>query len=109
MGHSEQERFLSLWDKWAKEEGLQGIYFVKTIGRHDADVRGSYSAVVTREPNYTFAHDEKFWEKVNRVLRSRVVSFINKKFLLSHKKGIVMTKSSYDLMWERILERKKSR
>lgn len=102
----EQERFLSLWDKWAKEEGLQGIYFVKTIGRHDADVRGSYSAVVTREPNYTFAHDEKFWEKVNRVLRSRVVSFINKKFLLSHKKGIVMTKSSYDLMWERILERK---
>ena len=103
----EQEKFLTLWDKWAKEAGLPGVYFVKTIGRHDADTKGSFSATVTREPNYTFAHDEKFLEKVKRVSKSRVVDFVNRKFLLQRGKGIVMTKTSYDLLWERILNREK--
>lgn len=101
----EQERFLSLWNKWAKESGFPGIYFVKTIGRHDMDTLGSFSAMVTREPNYTFAHDEKFLEKVNRVVKSRIIDFINRKFLLAHGKGIVMTKASYDMLWEKILKR----
>ena len=101
----EQEKFLSLWDEWAKEAGLPGIYFVKTIGRHDADTRGNFSATVTREPNYTFAHDEKLLEKVKRVTSSRVIDFVNRKFLLPRGKGIVMTKASYDALWDRILKR----
>lgn len=75
----EQEKFLSLWDEWAKEAGLPGIYFVKTIGRHDADTKGNFSATVTREPNYTFAHDEKLLEKVKRVTSSRVIDFVKEK------------------------------
>ena len=101
----EQEKFLSLWDEWAKEAGLPGIYFVKTIGRHDADTKGNFSATVTREPNYTFAHDEKLLEKVKRVTSSRVIDFVNRKFLLPRGKGIVMTKASYDALWDRILKR----
>ena len=84
---------------------MPGVYFVKTIGRHDTDTKGAFSATVTREPNYTFAHDEQFLEKVKRVSKSRIVDFINRKFLLQRGKGIVMTKASYDLLWERILNR----
>lgn len=101
----DQDHFLDLWDKWAKEAGFPGIYFVKTIGRHDADTRGRFSARVTREPNYTFAHDEHFCEKVRRVAKSRTIDFINRKILLDRSKGIVELKVSYDEIWEKILNR----
>lgn len=101
----EQEKFLSLWDKWAQEAGLPGIYFVKTIGRHDKDECGHFSAKVTREPNYTFAYDESLHEKIWRVASTRIIDFVNTKFLLKKGKGIVRLKTSYDLLWNRILKR----
>lgn len=100
-----QDRFLSLWDEWAREAGLPGIYFVKTIGRHEKDECGRFSARVTREPNYTFAYGEKLFEKIWRVASTRTIDFINTKFLLKKGKGIVRLKTSYDMLWDRILNR----
>ncbi len=97
---------ISLWDTWAKEAGFSGMYFIKTIGRRDKDTKGSFSATVTREPNYTFAHDESLADKINRVVSGRVISFINKNFLMKKNTGIVMTKASYDDIWNKILKRK---
>lgn len=99
---------IDLWNGWAKEVGFPGIYFVKTIARHDLESRGKFSATITREPNYTFTHDEGFVEKVKRVAKSRMVDFVNRKILLNLGKGIVMTKASYDAVWEKILKRKVS-
>lgn len=102
----EVDHVIDLWNGWAKEAGFPGVYFVKTIARHDSESRGKFSATVTREPNYTFTHDEGFFEKVRRVVKGRTVDFLNRKLLLKRGKGIVMTKASYDTIWERIISRK---
>lgn len=99
------DHFIELWDIWAKEAGFPGIFFVKNIGSHDFDTLGKYSAKITREPNYTFAHSEKLIEKISRVAKTRVIAFVNKKFLLKRGKGIVQLKPSYDEMWKKILNR----
>ena len=80
----DSDSFIDSWNRWAKEEGFPGVYFVKNVGSHDRDVLGKYSAKVTREPNYTFAHDEKLLEKVFRVAKTRAVGLINKKFLIKN-------------------------
>ncbi len=102
----EVDHVIDLWNRWAKEAGFPGIYFVKTVARHDSKSRGHFSATVTREPNYTFAHDESILDKAHRVIKGRTVDFINRNFLLRRSKGIVMTKASYDMIWERIINRK---
>lgn len=99
------ERFIDLWNIWAKEAGFPGIYFVKNIGSHDRDNLGKWSAKITREPNYTFAHDEGLLEKIIRVGKTRVIGFANRKFLINRGNGIVQLKPSYDVMWEKILNR----
>ena len=99
------DHFIERWNQWARDDGFAGIFFVKAVGRRDRKERGAFSATVTREPNYTFAHDELLVEKIARVAKSRTVNFINKTILLKKGKGIVMTKASYDLIWERIIKR----
>lgn len=99
------DRFIDLWNKWAQENGFSGIYFVKNIGSHDKDTLGKYSAKITREPNYTFAHDERLFEKIYRVGTTRIIDILNKKVLIRRGKGIVQLKRSYDVMWEKILNR----
>ncbi len=99
------DHVIDLWTGWAKDAGFPGVYFVKTIARHDSESRGNFSATVTREPNYTFTHDEGFLEKVYRVIKGRTFDFLNRKVLLKHDKGIVMTKANYDTIWERIINR----
>jgi hypothetical protein len=103
---SDGDRFIDLWNIWAKEAGFPGIYFIKNIGRRDHDLIGKYSAKITREPNYTFAHDEGIFEKIVRVGKSKTIDFLNKKFFLKRGKGIVQLKQSYDVIWEKILARK---
>ena len=100
------KRFIELWNNWAKEVGFNGIYFVKNVGSHDRDTLGMYSARITREPNYTFAHDETMIEKVLRIGRTRFVYWLNKHFLIKKGKGIVLMKESYDEIWNKILKRK---
>lgn len=99
------DRFIFMWNKWAQENGFPGIYFVKNIGSHDRDTLGKWSAKMTREPNYTFAHDESLLEKVYRVVTTRIIDYLNRKILIKKGKGIVQLKRSYDVMWEKILNR----
>lgn len=99
------DEFIACWNKWAIEEGFPGVYFVKTLGSHDNKELGNFSATVTREPNYTFAFDEGLVEKVLRVSRTRIIDWVNRKFLLKNGKGIVMLKYSFDKIWKRILSR----
>ncbi len=99
------EKFIDLWNKWAKENGFPGIFFIKNVGSRDRDILGKYAAKITREPNYTFAHDEGLFEKIYRVGSTRFVDFINRKILIKRGKGIVQLKRSYDVMWEKILNR----
>lgn len=99
------DRFIQMWDIWAREAGLPGVFFVKNIGSHDLDTLGKYSAKIMREPNYSFAHDEKLLAKISRVAKTRAIDFVNKKFLFKRERGIVMLKVSYDEMWKKILNR----
>lgn len=98
--------FIDKWQIWAKEEGLEGIYFIKAMGSRDKNELGKFSAIVSREPNYTFAYDETIIEKSIRVVRSRIVDQINRNFLLEKGKGIVELRADYDDLWKRILKRK---
>lgn len=102
----EVDAFIECWNRWAAEEGFEGIYFIKSLGSHDARGLGKFSASVTREPNYTFAYDEGLLEKVIRVGKMRVIDWVNRKFLLDRGKGIVMHRASYDKLWKRIIARK---
>lgn len=102
----EIDSFIDKWQEWAREEGLKGIYFIKAMGSHDKNELGKFSAIVSREPNYTFAYDENLLEKSIRVARSRIVDQINRRFLLKNGKGIVELKADYDDLWSRILKRK---
>ena len=95
--------YIEVWNEEAKKVGLKGIYFVKALGRRDQRELGSFSASVTREPNYTFAYGETLFEKTKRVIRSRVVEWLNKEVLMTHGKGIVSTTASYDTMWKKLL------
>lgn len=99
------DHFIYLWDKWAQENGFPGIFFVKNIGSHDKDILGHYSARITREPNYTFSHDERLIEKIWRVGTTRIIDFLNRKILIDKDKGIIRLKCSYDVIWEKILSR----
>lgn len=99
------DHVINLWNRWAKDRGLPGIFFVKTINRHLKKDLGSFSAIISREPNYTFAHSENIYEKTKRVLMGRTIKFMNRAFLLKRGKGIVMTKASYDHIWKKIIKR----
>ena len=99
------DEFIELWNTWAMEDGFSGIYFVKALGRKDKERLGSFSAIATREPNYTFAFEESLFEKILRVSSSSIISILNKKILFAIGKGIVMKKIDYDKIWQRILRR----
>jgi hypothetical protein len=101
----DQDRFINLWNKWAKDAGLQGIYFVKTLGRRDKHTLGKFSAAISREPVFTVSCDEKMFEKIIRVSKTYIIDFINRKFLLYKGKGIINGKISYDIVWNKILNR----
>lgn len=100
------DKFIDKWNEWAKNFGLKGIYFIKAMGSRDKNSLGNFSAIVSREPNYTFAYDESFFEKAIRVGKSRLVDWINRKYLLSKGKGIIELRADYDKLWGRILKRR---
>lgn len=97
------ERFIEIWNEEANKAGLKGIYFIKALGRRDQRELGAFSASVTREPNYSFAFGETFFEKLQRVSHSRIVEWLNREILMPRGKGIVNTTASYDAMWKKLL------
>lgn len=98
-------KFISLWNNLAIQHGFNGIYFVKTLGRRDSNDLENFDAVVSREPNYTFAKDEKFFEKLVRVVSSRSKKYLNNLILNKFDYGMIMQKTSYDSIWKKIVNR----
>ena len=101
----EVDAFIACWNKWAKAEGFDGIYFVKGARYQDKGIRGSFDAIVCREPDYTLAYDEGFISHAYRFLRTRLLAVINKYLLIPKGRGLVMYYMSYDRLWQRILSR----
>ncbi|WP_042215277.1 glycosyltransferase WbsX family protein [Paenibacillus borealis] len=57
------EEMLRFWNSLALQNGLEGIYFVRTLGGFDIPGQGGFEANVEFEPHYTFAHGntERLW------------------------------------------------
>ncbi|WP_272031451.1 glycoside hydrolase family 99-like domain-containing protein [Oceanobacillus kimchii] len=80
---------MDYWDKLAKQQGLEGIYFVQTFnGFRPLAPINRFDAAVEFEPHFTLAHgrNNNFWRKI--------------KGFSGEKKFI-----DYDRIWESILNR----
>lgn len=86
------EAMLSYWQQLAKENGLDGIYFVETMnGFEHRNIEG-FQASFQFEPLYTTAHDIPD----NDTLTTPVLTNDN-----SHSLHLI----DYDVVWEQILKR----
>lgn len=98
------ERFMNLWNRLARENGFDGIYFVKTAdSRTSLDLEG-FNAVYTREPFYTLAQGFGIFHFLYRAARVRIVVQVNR-ILKFFNTGIVSYSCDYDKLWKKILEK----
>lgn len=95
--------FMECWNRLAKENGFDGIYFVKTDDAHTSTKLGQFDASYRREPFYSFSKGSSKFEFGLRVLRTRGSRFLNK-ILNPLNKGIVGFKYSYDKIWNKIIQ-----
>lgn len=59
------EEMLHFWNKLARQNGLEGIYFVRTLGGFAVPKQEGFDASVEFEPHYTFAHHHgNLWNTV---------------------------------------------
>jgi len=98
-------KFIAAWNQWAADDGFEGIYFVKALGRKDDHELGSFNAVVTREPNYTFAFNETISQKFMRVLSSNIRRTLNSEVFSKFLKKRVVFKVDYEKVWSKIIEK----
>lgn len=82
------EEMLEYWNRLAVQHGLQGIYFVRTLGGFDIPNQAGFEASVEFEPHYTFAHahTQGLWSKIKKKENEHLVF-------------------DYDGAWEMILSR----
>lgn len=90
------DKFIDCWNNWAKLEGFDGIYFVKTVAARNKDNPGKFDASFEREPFYTFTHGMPLHSRIYRYARSRIMEILNKKFLMKIGKGIVQYRMDYN-------------
>lgn len=86
------EEMIELWNKLAKENGLEGIYVVETLNSfQNKPCLDSSNSVIEFEPMFTLRHDMP--------IHTQSVRFINKKLEK-------LDRFNYDQIWKRILNRK---
>lgn len=102
----EIDTFIAKWNQWAIENGLPGIYFVKTLGSKDSTDLGSFSSVITREPVYAFAYDQGFVHRNARRIKTRVLNVLNKTIFSKSNRGFIRYRVSYDKTWKGIINRR---
>lgn len=97
------DEMMAFWNELAKENGLDGIYFVNTLSAFEKSTNHhNFNAQLEFEPNYTvFNHMDKLftiWRKVfKRIAGSEATpTFLRKLFLV---------RVSYDRIWSKILSR----
>ncbi|WP_310829214.1 glycosyltransferase WbsX family protein [Paenibacillus pedocola] len=52
------DEMLNLWNRLAVKNGLDGIFFVRTLGGFEIPSQNGFDASVEFEPHYTFAHGD---------------------------------------------------
>lgn len=100
----EIDKFMSCWNVWAKENGFDGIFFIKTDDAHTSEQIGNYNATYRREPFYSFSKGANKIEFGLRIIRTRGAKILNK-VLRRFNKGIIGYKYSYDKIWKKIVDR----
>ncbi|QGQ44714.1 glycoside hydrolase family 99-like domain-containing protein [Metabacillus sediminilitoris] len=92
-------KMLSYWNKLAKENGLDGIYFVETMSGQPITNINGFDARVKFEPMYTLSHGLRATTNVKALLQGR-----KKVFKRLSNKNIRMRIFDYDMVWRDILE-----
>ena len=95
-------KFIDCWNKLAKENGFDGIYFIKTVAAGNTDNPGIFNASFEREPFYTLTHNLPLIPRYYRYFRTRIVEKLNKAVLMKKGKGIIQYKMDYDYCCSRI-------
>lgn len=82
------EEMLRYWNQLARQNGLDGVFFVRTLGGFDIAPQQGFDASVEFEPHYTFAHGsfQPIWRRTRNGEREHLVF-------------------DYDQVWQLILNR----
>lgn len=97
----EIDSFIDCWNKWAIEDGFNGIFFVKTDDAHSKKGLGKFNASYRREPFYTFGNKLGILGMGNRLVKRKGLPVLNK-ILSKYNKGIVSYKYDYEKLWKSI-------
>lgn len=74
----EIDSFIDCWNKWAIEDGFNGIFFVKTDDAHSKKGLGKFNASYRREPFYTFGNKLGILGMGNRLVKRKGLPVLNK-------------------------------
>lgn len=98
---SKCDEMIMLWQELAKSNGLDGIYFVKTLNAFEVDNSNKeFNAQIEFEPMYTRKHDYSITDK----LRRKFKEICRKRFGFNSK--LFLDIDSYDYIWNKIISRK---
>lgn len=95
--------FIDYWNKLAKDDGFDGVYFVKTDDAHSTKNLGKFNASYRREPFYTFGNRLGIIGLLDRIFRRKCIPVANQ-FLSKYNKGIISYKYDYEKLWKSICE-----
>lgn len=97
------QRMLDYWNELALKDGLNGIYFIRTLSGLDIDDRKViFDADYFFEPGYTLNHQMPSWWRFKRRSTAGIKRYINKSPLPINK---VENFINYDLIYKQILQR----
>lgn len=101
---AEINEFMKHWNEWAKEDGFNGIYFIKTDDAHTKEDLGEFDATYRREPFYSFAKGFSKLDFLKRGIQRKGIPLLNK-ILSKFNKGIISYKCDYEKLWKSIAYR----
>lgn len=95
------DEMLLLWQKLAQENGIEGIYFVKTLNSFELDtINSEFNAQIEFEPMYTISYNYGKLKRIQRKIKSMG------RRLFNLKSELFLNTVSYDYIWKQILSRK---
>lgn len=101
------EEMLTLWNKLAKENGFNGIYFINTLTGYANKLNNDkFEAAIEFEPGYTIKNNLPFFYKTRRLSRRLVKKMLT---TLGCDNNLFLDRNCYDVIWQQILRRKPSK
>ena len=95
------EKFINCWNKWAVEDGFNGVYFIKTDDAHTKKELSVYNATYHREPFFSFANCFSKSDFVKRAIQRKGLPILNK-LLKYFNYGFISYKCNYEKLWKAI-------